>query len=99
MLNEPNTTTLSAAEAARGSSDQTEANDAPNWAVDAPRGGRAVLTRILKDSATVPLFFAQTFVQSLRDVGYNNTTSALAEHVDNAIEAGATEVRVFFRQT
>jgi hypothetical protein len=70
----------------------------PNWAADAPRGGRAVLTRILKESATVPLFFAQTLVQSLRDVGYNTTTSALCEHIDNAIEAGATEIRVFFRQ-
>lgn len=70
----------------------------PNWAADAPRGGRAVLTRILKESATVPLFFAQTLVQSLRDVGYNTTTSALCEHVDNAIEADATEIRVFFRQ-
>ena len=71
----------------------------PNWASDAPRGGRAVLNRILKESATVPLFFAQTLVQSLRDVGYNNTTSALCEHVDNAIEAGASVVRVYFRQT
>jgi hypothetical protein len=70
----------------------------PNWAADAPRGGRAVLTRILKESATVPLFFAQTLVQSLRDVGYNTTTSALCEHVDNAIEADATEIRIFFRQ-
>lgn len=70
----------------------------PNWASDAPRGGRAVLTRILKESATVPLFFAQTLVQSLRDVGYNTTTSALCEHVDNAIEAGATVIRVYFRQ-
>lgn len=70
----------------------------PNWAANAPRGGRAVLTRILKESATVPLFFAQTLVQSMRDVGYNTTTSALCEHVDNAIEAGATEVRILFRQ-
>src|SRR6266550_1605235 len=70
----------------------------PNWASDAPRGGRAVLTRILKESATVPLFFAQTLVQSLRDVGYNTTTSALCEHVDNAVEAGASVVRVYFRQ-
>jgi hypothetical protein len=45
------------------------------------------------------LFFAQTMIASLRDVGYNNTTSALCEHVDNAIEAGASEVRVYFRQT
>jgi hypothetical protein len=71
----------------------------PGWASDAPRGGRAVLNRILKESATVPLFFAQTLVQSLRDVGYNTTTSALCEHVDNAIEASATSIRVFFRQT
>ena len=70
-----------------------------NWGADAPRGGKAVLNRILKEGATVPLFFAQTLIDSLRDVGYNHTTSALCEHIDNAIEAGATEVRVFFRQT
>jgi hypothetical protein len=35
---------------------------------------------------------------SLRDVCYNNTTSALCEHVDNAIEAGANEIRIYFRQ-
>lgn len=69
-----------------------------NWPEDAPRGGKAVLNRILKEGATVPLFFAQTLIASLRDVGYNHTTSALCEHVDNAIEAGATEIRVFFRQ-
>ena len=32
-------------------------------------------------------------------MGYNSTTSALCEHVDNAIQWGATEVRVYFRQT
>jgi hypothetical protein len=38
-------------------------------------------------------------IASLRDVGYNNTTSAVCEHIDNAIQARATEIRVFFRQT
>jgi hypothetical protein len=71
----------------------------PQWSKDAPRGGRAVLSRMLKESTAVPLFLAQTFVQSLRDVGYDSTTSALCEHVDNGIGAGATEIRVFFRQT
>ncbi|WP_430246522.1 ATP-binding protein (plasmid) [Neorhizobium sp. DAR64861/K0K2] len=71
----------------------------PKWASDAPRGGRTVLTRALKESAAVPLFLAQTFIQSLRDVGYDSTTSALCEHVDNSIEAGATEIRIFIRQT
>jgi hypothetical protein len=70
-----------------------------NWGPDAPRGGKAVLNRALKENTTVPLFFAQTMISSLRDVGYNHTTSALCEHVDNAIEAGATEVRIFFRQS
>ena len=69
------------------------------WGAETPRGGKAVMNRILKENATVPLFFGQTLIQSLRDVGYNHTTSALCEHVDNAIQAGATEVRVFFRQT
>lgn len=70
-----------------------------NWSADAPRGGRTVLNRALKESAAVPLFFAQTLIASLRDVGYNHTTSALCEHVDNAIEAGATEIRIYFRQS
>lgn len=70
----------------------------PYWGSDAPRGGKTVLKRILKEKATVPLFFAQTLVKSLRDVGYNSTTSALCEHVDNAIQWGATEIRVYFHQ-
>lgn len=78
--------------------DAQETVESPNWGDNAPRGGMAVMNRVLKDKATVPLFFAQTLIQSLRDVGYNHTTSALCEHVDNAIQAGATEVRVFFRQ-
>src|SRR5712691_8636176 len=77
--------------------EQTEVG-ALNWGPDSPRGGKAVMSRILKENATVPLFFGQTMIQSLRDVGYNHTTSALCEHVDNAIQAGAREVRVFFRQ-
>jgi hypothetical protein len=78
--------------------DQNEVS-AFQWGVDAPRGGKAVINRIIKESASVPLFFGQTLIQSLRDVGYNDTTSALCEHVDNAVQAGATDVRVFFRQT
>ncbi|HUR40049.1 MAG TPA: ATP-binding protein [Verrucomicrobiae bacterium] len=70
-----------------------------NWSADAPRGGKAVMNRILKEGAQAPLFFAQTLIASLRDVGYNHTTSALCEHVDNAIQAGASEIRVYFRQS
>jgi hypothetical protein len=72
---------------------------APSWGIEAPRGGKTVVTRALKDGARVPLFLGQTLIQSLRDLGYNSTTSALCEHVDNAIQWGASEVRIYFRQT
>jgi len=71
----------------------------PQWGVAAPRGGKQVVKRALKDGSTVPLFLGQTLINSLRDLGYNSTTSALCEHVDNALQWGATEVRVYFRQT
>jgi hypothetical protein len=35
--------------------EQTDAN-ALAWGADAPRGGKAVMGRILKENATVPLF-------------------------------------------
>ena len=70
----------------------------PQWGAHAPRGGKSVLSRVLKEGTRVPLFLGQTFINSLRDVGYNTTTSALCEHVDNAIQADASEVRVYFNQ-
>ena len=71
----------------------------PMWGASSPRGGRTVINRILKDGAKVPLFLGQSLINSLRDLGYSSTTSAICEHVDNAIQWGATEVRVFFHQT
>ncbi len=79
--------------------DEVEAQFEPQWGKHAPRGGKSVLGRVLKESTRVPLFLGQTFINSLRDVGYNTTTSALCEHVDNAIQANATEIRVYFNQT
>ena len=80
---------------------QVEANEefSPSWGNTAPKGGRTVLNRVLKDGAKVPLFLGQTLVQSLRDVGYNNTTTAICEHIDNAIQWGAKSVRIYFNQT
>jgi hypothetical protein len=72
---------------------------APQWGATTPRGGKTVVNRALKEDARVPLFLGQTLVNSLRDLGYNSATSALCEHVDNALQWGATEVRVYFRQT
>ncbi len=71
----------------------------PKWGESAPRGARTVITRILKDGAKVPLFLGQSLINSLRDLGYSSTTSAICEHVDNALQWGATEIRVYFHQT
>jgi Histidine kinase-, DNA gyrase B-, and HSP90-like ATPase len=77
----------------------TDGEFTPQWASTSPRGGRTVLNRVLKDGQKVPLFLGQTLVNSLRDLGYNSTTSALCELVDNAIQWGAGEVRIYFHQT
>ena len=77
----------------------SEEGFSPQWGPAAPKAGRAVLNRILREGSKVPLFMGQTFINSLRDVGYNSTTSAVCEHVDNAIQAGASEIRVYFHQT
>ena len=71
----------------------------PQWGEAAAKGSRAVLKRMLREDSKVPLFLGQTFVNSLRDIGYNSTTSAVCEHIDNAIQAGAMEIRVYFHQT
>jgi hypothetical protein len=71
---------------------------AAHWGPNAPRGARAVLTRIVKEGANVPLFLGQTLVNALRDLGYNDTTSAICEHVDNAVQWGANEVRIYFNE-
>jgi hypothetical protein len=68
----------------------------PQWGENAPRGARTVLQRILKEGANVPLFMGQTLVNSMRDLGYNDTISAVQEHVDNAVQEGATEIRIYF---
>jgi hypothetical protein len=91
-------------------SDQSFTTETPNnipdsapegsirWGEEAPRGGRAVLNRILKDGSRVPMFFGQTLIKSLRDQGYDSTTAALCEFVDNAIQWGAKEVRIYVSQ-
>lgn len=68
------------------------------WGVNAPKGGKIVFNRMIKEGANVPLFVGQTLINSLRDLGYNNTTAALCEHVDNAIEWQAQNVRIYFHE-
>lgn len=46
----------------------------------------------------VPLVDEQRFILSTRDAGYRSTSSAIAELVDNSVQAGATNIRVFVNQ-
>jgi len=61
------------------------------WGANTPKGARAVPSRIVKEGANVPLFLGQTLINALRDPGYSDTTSAVCEHVDNAVQWGAPE--------
>jgi hypothetical protein len=80
--------------------DTTPATDSPfSWGPGTPRGAKTVFTRIIKEGANVPLFIGQTLVNALRDLGYNDTTSAICEFVDNSIQWGAKEVRVYFNES
>src|SRR5258708_33835431 len=50
----------------------------------------------LGDHFTFPLFNSRRALESQRRSGYRNTAAAAREMVDNAIEAGAHKVHIFF---
>ena len=53
----------------------TPGSSETQWGPDAPKGARAVFSRIIKEGANVPLFVGQTMINALRDLGYNNGSS------------------------
>lgn len=69
------------------------------WGPNAPRGAKAVLNRAIKEGANVPLFLGQSLISALRDLGYDDTTSAVCEYVDNSLQGKAKNVRVYFFET
>jgi hypothetical protein len=75
-----------------------EAVPEPQWGAGAPKGARAVFSRIIKEGANVPLFLGQTMINALRDLGYKHTTSAVCEHVDNSFQWGSHDVRLYFHE-
>ncbi len=76
----------------------TPSSPETQWGADAPKGARAVFSRIIKEGANVPLFLGQTMINALRDLGYNHTTSAVCEHVDNSFQWGSQDVRLYFHE-
>jgi hypothetical protein len=99
IMSDTNQATDRVADAPANGLPSADSEFTPQWGSTSPRGGRTVLNRVLKDGKTVPLFLGQTLVNSLRDLGYNSTTSALCELVDNAIQWDGSEVRIYFHQT
>ncbi len=54
---------------------------------------------MLQKLSDTPIVNEQRFILATRDTGYRSTSAAVAELVDNAIQAGATIIRVFVAQT
>jgi hypothetical protein len=52
----------------------------------------------MAETAKFPIVLNKTFIEATRDTGYRSTAAAVAELVDNAIQAGAKNVRVFVRE-
>ena len=46
------------------------------------------------ESRESPLVYIPNFIQATRDSGYRNTAAALAEFIDNSVEAGATRIDI-----
>jgi hypothetical protein len=46
-----------------------------------------------------PIVAVDKFIQATRDSGYKSTASAVAELIDNSIQAGADEIEVFIQRT
>jgi hypothetical protein len=44
------------------------------------------------------LMMGAAFIRGIRDIGYKHSGAALAEHVDNAIQAGAQNIHVVFEK-
>jgi hypothetical protein len=44
------------------------------------------------------LMMGAAFIRGIRDIGYKHTGAALAEHVDNALQAGAQNIHVAFEK-
>jgi hypothetical protein len=70
----------------------------PKFGDQVSTGVKRVFASILKENVKVPLFIGQTMAESMRDVGYLDTTTAICEHVDNALAANASEIRIYFRE-
>jgi hypothetical protein len=52
----------------------------------------------MAEAAKFPIILNQTFIEATRDTGYRSTAAAVAELVDNAVQAKAKNVHIFVRE-
>lgn len=60
------------------------------------RAQRALIEKLEGESFGWDLMVGDAFVRGMRDIGYKSTSFALAELIDNAMQASATQVDIIF---
>lgn len=53
----------------------------------------------MAEALKYPIVLSETFIEATRDTGYRSTAAAVAELVDNSIQASAKKVRIFVNET
>src|SRR5258708_6950677 len=67
--------------------------------VTAIRRGNIPGSAIAGSAPDTSIIALDRFIQSTRDSGYKGTVSAIAELVDNALEASARRIDIYIRKT
>src|SRR3954454_19801367 len=65
-------------------------------AADGLRAQREYIKKLEQDRFSWDILVGDAFVRGMRDIGYKSTAFALAELIDNAIQADATHVDLVF---
>src|SRR5713101_7954358 len=73
-----------------------ERNVAKSMSMDTNERQRRYVESQKARGTSVGIVFADAFLRGIRDLGYKNPAWALAEMIDNAIQAAATQVAVLF---
>jgi hypothetical protein len=65
-------------------------------ALEGLAAARRLIEKLEKDNFTWDIIVGDAFVRGMRDIGYKSTSYAVAELVDNAIQASANRIDIIF---